>query len=367
MANIQLNKAINAFIKQPNNPKVCIKVADIYYDLNQYGAAISYYLRAAELTDNDSLAYYALLRNAIMLRKQGKRDGTFKNQVLHAITLCPDRPEGYLMIARFLQEKGINHDGHMMASIGLKMCKDFTPNPSLDFPGKYGLLFFKAVTAYSIAKFTESRDIFKQLRDWKEPIADPYKTSIDANLDKLRIPRNMEGIDFEKEYLSACRTPSDINEHLPMLNALAMECKHVTEMGVRHGLSTRAFMYAGKPLTSYDLEIDENLQRLFDKYPLGKYIKADVLTIDIEPTDMLFIDTWHHYDQLKQELKLHASKVKKYLAFHDTQTFGTIGENMPIGLLPALLEFMVTNPEWKVKYHTVKNNGLTVLEKTNHG
>jgi len=92
---------------------------------------------------------------------------------------------------------------------------------------------------------------------------------------------------------------------------------------------------------------------------------------------MLFIDTWHQYDQLKNELNKHANKVNKYIALHDTYTFGIRGENFsgsggiiltenienPIGLLPALIEFMIENPEWKFKYHTIDNNGLIVIER----
>jgi tetratricopeptide (TPR) repeat protein len=363
MANLTLNKNLDRFIATPHDPMVCVDVANNYFAINQYGAALSYYLRAAELTEDDTLAYYCLLRNALIFRKQGRREGSFKNQMWHAITLCPKRPEGYLLLCKYYFEKGRNHECNMMATMALNVCEEFYSNDKLDFPGKYALIFHKAVSAYAIAKFTESRTLLTELRDWPEPLSPEYQKAVDINLDKLKIPRNMDNINFENEYLIACKTPSDINEHLPMLNALAMECKSVTEMGVRHGMSTRAFMLAGKKLTSYDLELDEGLKPLFAKYPLGEYIQADVLLIEIEQTDLLFIDTWHHYDQLKEELKLHAPKVNKYIAMHDTHTFGIVGENMPVGLLPAMLEFLAANPEWRVKYHTTRNNGLTVLEK----
>jgi cephalosporin hydroxylase len=84
---------------------------------------------------------------------------------------------------------------------------------------------------------------------------------------------------------------------------------------------------------------------------------------------MLFIDTWHCYDQLLAELTLHAPKVKKYIAFHDTQTYGTrseefmgrVGSN---GLLPAIIHYMIENPGvWQFKVHRTNNNGLTVIER----
>jgi hypothetical protein len=43
---------------------------------------------------------------------------------------------------------------------------------------------------------------------------------------------------------------SDINEHLETLRTYAYQCKHITEMGMRDGISTTAFLYAN-PETIY--------------------------------------------------------------------------------------------------------------------
>lgn len=179
---------------------------------------------------------------------------------------------------------------------------------------------------------------------------------------------------LKSEFESACSAPSDINEHLPVLKSIADECSHVTEMGVRAALSTRAFLHSSaQTIISYDIEIFDNLQYLFDAAKeAGKraeYIKADVLNIEIEPTDFLFIDTWHAYDQLIQELRLHGKKANKYIGFHDTHTFGIVGENSygkvaSKGLLYAIDEYMnETNGTWRLKLQVYNNNGLTILEK----
>jgi beta-1,4-mannosyl-glycoprotein beta-1,4-N-acetylglucosaminyltransferase len=186
------------------------------------------------------------------------------------------------------------------------------------------------------------------------------------------LPTNTSTSILDIEYLNACDTKSDINQHLPVLKELAETCNSVTEMGTRDGQSTRAFLVTNTKITAYDLELDNRVIELFDAAKqAGKnvdYIKADVLTLDIEPTDLLFIDTWHTYKQLKQELKLHGNKAKKYLAFHDTQTYGTFGEQdeTDLGLLPAIIEFIIDNPHWQFLMHKTNNNGLTVLKRTNN-
>src|SRR5207244_1668383 len=141
-------------------------------------------------------------------------------------------------------------------------------------------------------------------------------------------------------YEQACSIPSDIHEHLPTLYQLARECRHVTEMGTRAGVSTAALLYAQPAvLVCYDLERLPELDRLLAAAGRTKVLfrQEDVLVADIEETDLLFIDTWHVYDQLRKELALHAGKVRRYIVLHDTTTFGEYGEaEGQRGLWPAV-------------------------------
>lgn len=163
----------------------------------------------------------------------------------------------------------------------------------------------------------------------------------------------------EERYQELCRTPSDINLHLPILRAYADRCNHVTEFGVRGCVSLFAFL-ASKAARIVAVDILDVWVPGVEKL---NFICADDLTIDIEETDMLFVDTRHCADQLRQELARHAGKVKHYLAMHDTFIFGRNGDDGKEGLLVAIEEFITANPEWRQVYHTDANNGLTILEK----
>ena len=172
---------------------------------------------------------------------------------------------------------------------------------------------------------------------------------------------------LHNEFITASNTPSDMNEHMAFLYQLACVCDSIVEFGVRRGTSTRAFLYSKTPLRSYDLIIDDKVAELFvyakqQGYDVD-YIQADTLNLSINQTDMLFIDTLHTYNQLKQELILHGNKANKYLVFHDTSTFGIIGEDGAMGLLPAIDEFLIENPQWQLQYQFTNNNGLTVLKR----
>ncbi len=183
-------------------------------------------------------------------------------------------------------------------------------------------------------------------------------------------------------YESYCNYPSDINEHLPTLKKYADECDHITEMGVREGVSFVALLN-GKPkkMIGIDINLKEGvklIQELAESEGLNvEYIYGDTRNINIDPTDFLFIDTWHCYEQLKEELALHHSKVNKYIGFHDTTTYEYKNEkdfphwdpplvkkiDNPKGLWPAIEEFLKANKNWKIKERFTNNNGLTILEK----
>jgi hypothetical protein len=88
-----------------------------------------------------------------------------------------------------------------------------------------------------------------------------------------------------------------------------------------------------------------------------------VLQAEIEETDLLFIDTLHTYDQLREELRRHGGKARRYIVLHDTSTFGEQGEVPDSrGLWPAVQEFLVQGT-FHLKERRTNNNGLTILER----
>jgi cephalosporin hydroxylase len=170
--------------------------------------------------------------------------------------------------------------------------------------------------------------------------------------------------------------PSDINEHLSLLCALAQQCEHVTEFGMRGAVSTVAFL-AAQPATlvSWDLNPAAVVsQRTADLLAVAGRTSfqprvGDTLQIaPIEPTDLLFIDTLHTARQLLAELERHvdpvADPVKKYLVFHDTATFGMVGEDgSEPGLRAAIRHFQRNHafPLWELAEDRENCNGLVVL------
>lgn len=192
-------------------------------------------------------------------------------------------------------------------------------------------------------------------------------------------------IDLKEKVNQLFNTPSDINKHIPTILKYGQECDHITEMGVRWVVSTWVWLAcAPKKLISYDLYNPSHwgaditpVEKTAEAYGLDfEFREQDVLKLDMEETDLLFIDTWHAYDQLKKELELHADKVRKYICFHDTTLFEYKDEPLHHenswgketsgkGIWPAIEEFLEENKNtWRLKERFTNNNGFTIIERT---
>lgn len=172
-------------------------------------------------------------------------------------------------------------------------------------------------------------------------------------------------------------TPSDINEHLDVLRSYADQCEHITEFGLRGANGSTVALLAAQPaeFISYDINpfavVSQPVLNLLTMAGRTKFQPrcGDTLKIVIEPTDMLFIDTLHTAKQLWAELERHAdpvaNTVRKFLAFHDTVTFGDHGEDASTpGLRAAIRHFQKNHafPLWMLVEDRKNNNGLVVLK-----
>jgi hypothetical protein len=138
----------------------------------------------------------------------------------------------------------------------------------------------------------------------------------------------------------------------------------IVEFGVYTGLSTCAWL-SGKPksLRSYDIT-DTNLTVLDDLKANAElngtdfeFAIANSLEIEIEPCDLLFIDTVHTKDHCLAELDRHASKAQKYIILHDPSDWP--------GVFEAVITFLHHNRCWHIIEHCNQQSGLLVLERYN--
>ena len=189
---IVINELLVKYILNPENAENNYNLGIFYEDIGQTASALSYYLRAAERTKNEMLQYECIIRSSICFDKQGCRNFTVKGLLQHAIALQPARPEGYYLLSKFYEKEnkdGSWHDCYMISSIGNKMA-NFSNYPplrsSVEYPGKYSLIFQKGLSAWWCGLNEESKNIFVYLYSRKD-LDSSIKTSVENNLKFLNI------------------------------------------------------------------------------------------------------------------------------------------------------------------------------------
>lgn len=174
--------------------------------------------------------------------------------------------------------------------------------------------------------------------------------------------------ELRSRYLLLMSDQLDVSEHMGLLHGLACDpdVHTIVEIGFRKGVSATALALAGKTFYSYDIDDCRPAVAVMKSLaPNFQFMRANSLEVKIPACELLFIDGEHTYRQVLAELRLHSPSVGKWIALHDTETFGTIGRdrNAP-GLKAAIDEFLKENNEWKLLLHLTHNNGLTVLERS---
>lgn len=185
---------------------------------------------------------------------------------------------------------------------------------------------------------------------------------------------------------------SDICQHVPTLRDLARECATVTEIGTRGMVSTWGILeglaenpsrfktYIGIDLAFPPRETLNLARQLALENGISfQFWNKNDMTIDIQPTELLFIDSLHTYAHLSYELEKFSSKVSKYIAMHDTSA--PWGENddteyrgdyseYPLfidrnkrGLWQAVEDFLDRHPEWSLHERYFNNYGFTILRR----
>lgn len=208
-----------------------------------------------------------------------------------------------------------------------------------------------------------------------------------------------------KKFRTMCNTASDINEHLPVLFRYAKQCNSALELGVRgcvsswaisagllenkNGIRKKIFMN-----DSRECQIGELIDILEPLSIDVKYEWKNDLEIEFgtdEKYDMVFIDTWHVYGQIKRELEKFSSIATKYIIMHDTTVDEVDGETLREygynyqqafiratelatetgiprdeilkGMWYGIEEFLANHPEWYIKQRFFNNNGLMILAR----
>jgi hypothetical protein len=178
-----MNELID-FSLDTENAEKNYNLAQWYENQKQYAPAHTYYLRAAERSENDLLAYKALIRSSFCYKSQGSRDATEKIALENALNLLPQRPEAYYFLSLLYERKKEWQNAYSYANLGLQYSNEKSMIP--EYSGKYLLIFQKAVASWWWGKGMECRELFYSLVDnyWNE-MNETHKKAVESNITRL--------------------------------------------------------------------------------------------------------------------------------------------------------------------------------------
>lgn len=231
-----LVRLLNRFARNPDDAEVNYQIAIEYESMGQTAGALSYFLRAAERTSDQTLAYECLLKIGLCFDRQGRRDNSTRGAYKHAIVLLPERPEAYFLLSRHYERRSDHVLGYMFAEQGLQFSKEGKPlRSSVDYPGRFGLVFQKAVSSWWWGKPDECRRLFLDL--WNNYNLDEvHRISVENNLKQLGIDYKApfvldttpttEKMDIVLQGAYTSETDSIIQEYLklPFVNNIILSC-----------------------------------------------------------------------------------------------------------------------------------------------
>jgi FkbM family methyltransferase len=176
------------------------KLAEWYRKQGHLSPAHTYYLRAAERTKDNNLAYKCLLNSAECYHRGGKigeRETTRRYILENAITLLPERPEAYLYLCFYYELKKDWTNCYKHACIGLYQCSKVDLNLFSGFDQDWEalLLYIKAISAWWCGRGMESRKLFRMLAfNYWDRLSREYQISVENNFMRLGVGSFSQGI-----------------------------------------------------------------------------------------------------------------------------------------------------------------------------
>lgn len=304
---------IQKYILNPNNPETNFSLALAYDNIGQTASAISYYIRTAERTEDDLLKYECLIRAAMCFEKQGTRKFTVKGLLQQAVSVQPKRPEGYYLLSCFYQHNTANEgrwlDSYTTASIGLQV-SEFENLQSLrtevNYPGKYGLLFQKAIVGWNCGLCEESKNILMDLHTNYEML-EHFSTTVRNNLINMNAFSSKSLTLYNKNKFSNIKNKFDGLENVSQNYSEAYQDMFV--LGIYNGKKNGSYVEIGSGHPTYGN----------NTYLLEKEFGWQGVSLDIsEEFVKLHNEQRSHTCLLKDATTINYDRFLKGLDFSDT-------------------------------------------------
>lgn len=319
-----VKEKLKQYALDPENPILNFELGLCYYSERHLASALNFFLRAAELTKDDELAYKCLIYCSNCLYNQGNRLHSTTGFILQAMALIPSRPEAWFLYLRILENKGEWQECYTFACNSLETCNfESAPFDLSEYPGKHAILFIKSKTAFKLGRGQESRIILQGIVDnhW-DGMSESYKVWIQEDIIRLGVgPSSVAVVKYDTSKLKNFKFPFN---HIDRISSnFSQTYQDMFILSVLKGKESGTYLEigAGDPFSNNNtallesfnwkgssIEIDpqlvsnfnshrKNLSYCFDatKVDYRKFIKEryqeniiDYLQVDCEPAKTTF-------------------------------------------------------------------------------
>lgn len=293
-----LQIAIHDYIFDPENPEKCYSLARIYESMGQAAAAVTYFLKCAERTDDKELAYECLIRVAFGFDFSKNRNNTTRGILRQAMMLLPKRPEAYYLLARNFNYNRLYLDAYTYTNLALEFC-DLDSKPlrnNVDYAGKYAMIFEKAVAAWWWGRENEARALFRLLSDqYFNEMNQAHKDAVFNNIASIGIgPEKVTHKHYTPEKYSRLRYKFKGAKDIPYSHGQSYQDIFVLSMldgkkggtyfeigsaGPFYGNNT-AILEANYEWIGIGVDFNEQFVNDYRKNRKNKILHADALTLD---------------------------------------------------------------------------------------
>jgi beta-1,4-mannosyl-glycoprotein beta-1,4-N-acetylglucosaminyltransferase len=173
----QIEKYLAQLINDPENDFINFELAYAYEKEKQYAAAVSYYLRCAEYTNNNTLVSECLIRCSFSMNKQGGRDQKELHYIKQAMGASPCSLEPYYIASLYFSWRGNHRDSYLYTCLGINIYENniqkekFIKDVGFSM---YDLYYQKAFACSNIGKINESMQLYVKIlqefdiQDWNK-------------------------------------------------------------------------------------------------------------------------------------------------------------------------------------------------------
>jgi hypothetical protein len=98
-------KNLHNYLKNIEDPQANFKLGLEYESIGQDSSAVSFFLRTANFTDDNELAYVCILKMAQCFDRLGNRTFSVETTMQQAQALLPKRPEAYFLLGQFQERR----------------------------------------------------------------------------------------------------------------------------------------------------------------------------------------------------------------------------------------------------------------------